>query len=63
MLACRAKALAEAAGKAGDPHGVPAGTYLEVHMADVPTAAAAAVVQRVSDALQVCATHLSSVQD
>ena len=51
---CRAKALAQAAGKAGDAHSVPAGTYLEVHVADVPTSAAAAVVQRVSDSLQVC---------
>ncbi|CAL5218954.1 g706 [Coccomyxa viridis] len=48
----RAKALAQAAGQAGDPHSVPAGTYLEVHVADVPTSAAAAVVQRLSDSLQ-----------
>ena len=54
MRTCRAKALAEEAGKAGDPHSVPAGTYVEVHVADVPTSAAAAVVQRVSDTLQVC---------
>ncbi len=53
---CRAKALAQAAGQAGDPHSVPAGTYLEVHVADVPTSAAAAVVQRLSDSLQVCKT-------
>ena len=50
----RAKALADKAGKAGDPHSVPAGTYLEVHVADVPTSAAAAVVQGVSESLQVC---------
>ncbi len=50
---CRAKALAQAAGQAGDPHSVPAGTYLEVHVADVSTSAAAAVVQRLSDSLQV----------
>ena len=55
----RAKALADAAGRAGDPHSVPAGTYLEVHVADLPTSAAAAVVQRVSESLQVCARDSS----
>ncbi len=54
MCTCRAKALAEEAGKAGDAHSVPAGTYVEVHVADVPTSAAAAVVQRVSTTLKVC---------
>ena len=51
---CRAKALAQAAGKAGDAHSVPAGTYVEVHVANVSTSAAATIVQRVSDSLQVC---------
>ena len=50
----RAKALADEAGKAGDPHSVPAGTYLKIHVADVSTPAAAAVVQQVSESLQVC---------
>ena len=33
---------------------MPAGTYVEVHVADVSASAAATIVQRVSDSLQVC---------
>ena len=50
---CRAKAAAEAVGGLGDAHGVPAGAYVTVHAARVPTSAAAAVVARVAASLQV----------
>lgn len=53
LCACRAKAAAEAVGGLEDNHGVPAGTYVTVHVARVPTAAAAAVVARVAASLQV----------
>ena len=36
-----------------DDHGVPAGSYVVVHIARVPSAAAAALVARVSAFLQV----------
>lgn len=50
---CRAKAAAEAVGGPQDDHGVPAGSYVVVHIARVPSAAAAALVARVSAFLQV----------
>ena len=49
----RAKGAAEAVGGPEDCHGVPAGTYVTVHVARVPTAAAAAAVARVAASLQV----------
>ncbi|CAL8469855.1 g9397 [Coccomyxa elongata] len=48
----RAKAAAEAVGGPGDAHGVPAGAYVTIHLARVPTAAAAAVVARVASLLR-----------
>ena len=50
---CRAKAAAEAVGGPQDDHGVPAGSHVVVHIARVPSAAAAALVARVSAHLQV----------
>ena len=56
MSACicdhRARAAAEAAGGPEDCHGVPAGSYVVVHVAGVPTAVAAAAVARVAASLQ-----------
>eukprot|EP00884_Botryococcus_braunii_P001387 jgi/Botrbrau1/11249/Bobra.0038s0021.1 len=48
----RAIAAQQSVGGPGDPHGVAAGTYVEVHLANVPQAAAAALVQRVGASLQ-----------
>lgn len=53
-LSCRrARAAAQAVGGPQDSHGVPAGTYVLVHVTRVPSAAAAAVVARVAASLQV----------
>jgi hypothetical protein len=50
---CRAKIIAVKAGSAGDGHGVPAGTYVDLHLADVPQEAAEKVLQRVEAAKKV----------
>ncbi len=49
----RAVAAAAAVGARGDALGVPAGTYVTVHLAAVPAAAAEAVVSRVAASQQV----------
>ncbi len=50
---CRAKIAAVRAGAAGDGHGVPPGTYVDVHLGHVPEEAAQKVVQRVEAANKV----------
>ena len=50
---CRARAAAEAAGKPGDVHGVAAGSYVELHIADVLADAAQHVVQATAAFAQV----------
>jgi len=40
-------------GNAGDGHGVPPGTFVDVHLADVPEEAAQKVLQRVEAANKV----------
>lgn len=50
---CRARAAAEAVGGPQDEHGVPAGSYVVVHVSRVPSAAAAALVARIAAYLQV----------
>lgn len=49
----RAKEEAARVGAAGDPDGVPVGTYVELHVVDVPAEAAARVLARVAATLQV----------
>lgn len=49
----RAKEAAARVGAAGDPNGVPAGTYVELHVADMPAEAAARVLARVAATAQV----------
>lgn len=50
---CRAKAAALRVGSAGDGHGVPAGSFVDVHVADVPQADAEAILNRVNAAAKV----------
>jgi pre-rRNA-processing protein TSR1 len=50
----RAKEAAARVGAAGDPDGVPAGTYVQLHVAGVPAEAAGTVLARVAAASQVC---------
>ena len=59
----RAKAAAEAVGGPQDDHGVPAGSYVVVHIARVPSAAAAALVARVTAYLQVLLPSGCAVRD
>ena len=53
QIFCRAKIIAVKAGSAGDGHGVPAGTYVDLHLADVPQEAAEKVLQRIEAAKKV----------
>lgn len=48
----RAIELSVKAGAAGDEHGVPAGTYVQLRVAAVPADAAARVLQRVASSQQ-----------
>lgn len=49
----RAREAAERMGSNGDDAAVPAGTYVQVHVADVPAEAAAGVLARVEASAQV----------
>ena len=54
LLSCRAKKAAAEVGAPGDPLGVPEGTYVDVHVAAVPSAVASSVIARVAAAAKVC---------
>lgn len=59
-MTCRAKAAALQAGAAGDGSGVSAGTYVDIHVIDVPAEAAKQIVLNVETAakVKVMALHL-----
>lgn len=54
---CRAKAAALGVGGVDDPSGVSPGTYVAVHLAQLPAATAVKLLQRVQASAQVCAAR------
>ena len=57
-ISCRARAAALRVGCADHGFGVPVGSFVEVHVADVPLASAEAIVKQVNAAVKVKALEI-----